>query len=223
MNLELGSLIIRKFIHLKITKNKMMIEKFLRAKHYQIFLLTIGIPFAFQFAVVLYLIPTINGGGEIDDETLFSIIKVFPVLMMVFIGVIFGWLYSIGVGLQSKLPENVKMKVGKFKVFFFIPLVYISLISLGMIFLLSNIALLAGTFAPGVLILVFFLFHLFSMFCIFYVLYFAAKTFKTVELQREVGFSEFAGEFFMLWIFPIGVWILQPKINKMMEEEDEFL
>ena len=201
----------------------MMIENFLRAKHYQIFLLTIGIPFIFQFSVVLYLMPTVNGGGEIDDETLFSIIKVFPVLMMVFMGVIFGWLYSIGIGLQSKLPEDVKMKVGKFKIFFFIPLVYISLISMGMIFLLSNIAFLAGTFAPGVMILVFFLIHTFSMFCIFYVLYFAAKTFKTVELQKEVRFSEFAGEFFMLWIFPIGVWILQPKINKMMEEEDEFL
>jgi bacteriorhodopsin len=73
------------------------------------------------------------------------------------------------------------------------------------------------------MVLIFFLIHLFSMFCIFYVLYFAAKTFKTVELQREVRFSEFAGEFFMLWIFPIGVWILQPKINKMVEEEDEFL
>jgi hypothetical protein len=223
MNLELGSLIIRKFIHLKITKNKMMIEIFLRAKHYQIFLLTIGIPFAFQFAVVLYLMPTINGGGEIDDETLFSIIKVFPVLMMVFIGVIFGWLYSIGIGLQSKLPEDVKMQVGRFKIFFFIPLVYISLISMAMFFLVSNIAFLAGTFASVGLVMFIFLFHLFSMFCIFYVLYFAAKTFKTVELQKEVRFSEFAGEFFMLWIFPIGVWILQPKINKIMEEEDEFL
>ena len=60
--------------------------------------------------------------------------------------------------------------------------------------------------------------HLFSMFCIFYSLYFVAKTFKTVELQREVSFSDFAGEFFMIWFYPIGIWIVQPKINKMIEE-----
>ena len=60
--------------------------------------------------------------------------------------------------------------------------------------------------------------HLFSMFCIFYSLYFVAKTFKTVELQRQVSFSDFAGEFFMIWFYPIGIWIVQPKINKMIEE-----
>ena len=60
--------------------------------------------------------------------------------------------------------------------------------------------------------------HLFSIFCIFYSVYFVAKTFKTVELQREVTFSDFVGEFFMLWFYPIGIWIIQPKINKMIEE-----
>jgi bacteriorhodopsin len=59
--------------------------------------------------------------------------------------------------------------------------------------------------------------HLFSMFYIFYTLYFAAKTVKTVELQREVTFSDFAGEFFLIWFYPVGVWIIQPKVNKMIE------
>ena len=62
--------------------------------------------------------------------------------------------------------------------------------------------------------------HLFAMFCIFYAMYFVAKTIKTVELQREVQFSDFVGEFFLIWFYAIGIWILQPKINKMMEEEE---
>ena len=61
--------------------------------------------------------------------------------------------------------------------------------------------------------------HLFSMFCIFYSLYFVAKTYKTVELQRQVSFSDFAGEFFMIWFYPIGIWIIQPKLNKIIENE----
>ena len=62
--------------------------------------------------------------------------------------------------------------------------------------------------------------HLLSMFGMFYSLYFVAKTFKTVELQKEVNFGEFAGEFFMLWFYFIGIWIIQPKINKMSENEN---
>jgi putative effector of murein hydrolase LrgA (UPF0299 family) len=60
--------------------------------------------------------------------------------------------------------------------------------------------------------------HLFAMFCIFYSLYFVAKTIKTVELQRAVTFSDFVLEFFLIWFYPIGIWIIQPQINKMIEE-----
>jgi hypothetical protein len=28
---------------------------------------------------------------------------------------------------------------------------------------------------------------------------------------------DFAGEFFLLWFYPVGIWIVQPKINKMVE------
>ena len=75
-----------------------------------------------------------------------------------------------------------------------------------------------GAFA-GSLVAIILPLHLFSMFCILYSLYFVAKTFKTVELQREVTFSDFAGEFFLIWFYPIGIWIVQPKINKMVEDQ----
>jgi hypothetical protein len=32
-----------------------------------------------------------------------------------------------------------------------------------------------------------------------------------------VKFRDFAGEFFLVWFYPVGVWIIQPKINKMIE------
>jgi hypothetical protein len=62
---------------------------------------------------------------------------------------------------------------------------------------------------------VWYCFHFLSIFCIFYCIYFVAKTIKTVELQRAVKFKDFVGEFFLVWFFPIGVWILQPTINKL--------
>ena len=63
--------------------------------------------------------------------------------------------------------------------------------------------------------------HLFSMFCIFYCLYFNAKALKAVEWQRPVTFGDFAGEFFLLWFYPIGVWIIQPRVNKLFEKNSD--
>tara|TARA_B110000046_G_C13016331_1_gene408942 strand:+ start:1352 stop:1558 length:207 start_codon:yes stop_codon:yes gene_type:complete len=60
--------------------------------------------------------------------------------------------------------------------------------------------------------------HLLSMFGIFHSLWFNAKVIKSIELHRTGTFGEFAGEFFLIWFFPIGIWFIQPKINKMMEE-----
>jgi len=58
------------------------------------------------------------------------------------------------------------------------------------------------------------------MFRIFYSMYFVAKTIKTAELQRKVGFGDFVGEFFLLWFYFIGVWIVQPKVNKLYGKEN---
>ena len=63
--------------------------------------------------------------------------------------------------------------------------------------------------------------HLFSMSCIFYCLYFNAKALKTVEWQKPVTFSDFAGEFFLIWFFPIGIWIIQPRINQLFDTNIE--
>ena len=113
------------------------------------------------------------------------------------------------------------MKVKKFKIFFFIPIVYMLCFMIFMTFAMDelisnrrepNVGIIVSMFAVIVPL------HLFSMFCIFYSLYFVAKTFKTVELQREVKFSDFAGEFFMIWFYPVGIWIIQPRINKFLEE-----
>jgi hypothetical protein len=87
--------------------------------------------------------------------------------------------------------------------------------------------MIGGDFEPNIsmivgAILVIVPLHLFSLFAIFYSMYFAAKTVKSVELQREVIFSDFIAEFFLIWFFPIGVWILQPKLNKLEEGTDVF-
>ena len=198
-----------------------MIDLFLKAKHWQLFLITFGIPLVFQFLTMGFMMSNFALDSSPDPAMMFNYMKFFPIMMILFMGVLFGWFWSVAIGLQIKVPQNVRMKVRKFKIFFFIPLIYILLMMLLMAITMNGIMDNGtepnGIFVGSVLAIVIPL-HLFSMFCIFYCLYFVAKTFKTVELQREVKFSDFAGEFFMIWFYPIGIWIVQPKINKMIEE-----
>ncbi len=185
-------------------------ERFLKAKHWQIFMLTFGIPLVLELILIPFIIFSKN----------FKIMYIlFPIITLFFVGGFFGWFWSIGIGLQYKVPEGVKMKVKKFKTFLIIPLIYMVLLLGFMMFSFSEVLDSAQETSGGLIggfIGLIFPLHLFSMFCIFYCLYFVAKTFKTVELQREVTFSDFAGEFFIIWFFPIGIWIIQPKINKMV-------
>lgn len=196
-----------------------MIDKFLKAKHWQLFLLTFGIPMIFQIIMMASMFSNFVTQENPDPTTMFNYFKFFPFMMIVFLAIFFGWFWAIAIGLQKKVPENVSMKVRKFKVFFFIPMVYM-IVFLSFFFFSTNtlfsnpepsLGFVGGLFA------IVFPIHLFAMFCIFYTLYFVAKTIKTVELQRAVTFSDFAGEFFLIWFYPIGIWIIQPKINKMIE------
>ena len=198
-----------------------MTKKFLKAKHWQLFLLQFGVPMMLQLIMMGSIFAELGSGNKPDPLFMLSYMKFFPIIMLLLMGVLFGWIWSVAVGLQGKAPEDVKMKVKKFKIFFFIPIVYLLFINLFMGIQINS--LMANGSEPsgiliGGLIAVIVPLHLFSIFCIFYSVYFVAKTFKTVELQREVTFSDFVGEFFMLWFYPIGIWIIQPKINKMIEE-----
>lgn len=142
-------------------------------------------------------------------------------MMIVFMGTLFGWMWSIAIGLQKMIPPGINMKTMMFKIFFFYPLIYILLFCLFFAFSVTSlISMPNGSEPPPILFVgfaVIFPLHLFAMFCMFYNIYFVAKTIKTVELQRVVSFGDFVGEFFLVWFHFIGVWILQPRINKMVK------
>ena len=174
----------------------------LRLKHWQLFLFTWGIPLLLNFFSFW------NPG---------IIIILFPFIMIVFTMGIFGWAWAISTELHSKLPTGVYLNVRRFKILFLIPIVYIFLMSIwtGYNFYgevnghVDSIVMVLGLFI---------LLPLFSMICVFLGLRFAAKTMKSVELGRMAKFGDNAAEFFLLWFSPIGVWILQPRLNILTEK-----
>ncbi|MBC8110310.1 MAG: hypothetical protein H7Y04_04545 [Verrucomicrobia bacterium] len=179
--------------------------KLLRFKHWQLFGLLFVVPMIFQSLAMLSILET-------GKPTIMLV--VFPIMMLLYVGILFGWLYELGTNLYEKLPETVNMNLGKFKTCIFIPVAYILLI---LIFLLGMAFQISVDPNPLVFILLIPI-HVFSMFCIFYCLYFNAKALKAVEWQKNVNFSDYSGEFFLLWFFPFGIWILQPRINKLFDD-----
>ena len=48
-----------------------------------------------------------------------------------------------------------------------------------------------------------------------YIVLYAARTLKTIELGRLAKIDEYAGEAFLIWMVPVGVWFIQPRLNKL--------
>ena len=139
-------------------------------------------------------------------------------MMIFFVIGTFGWIWAISTNLNSKLPDGVTLNSKRFRFLFTIPVIY--LIGIMTWFTLSitgnvdqqeniNLGAIAAIIIP---------LHLLSMVIIIWGMTFAAKTLKSVELSRMANFSDYAGEFFLIWFSIIGYWILQPRLNKLVEE-----
>jgi hypothetical protein len=94
-----------------------------------------------------------------------------PLLMIATI-VIFGWFWSVGMGLQSYIPTELQLKTNLFKALSLIPFVYAMLL---LAFLMYT--LLAGTFHPQTLGIILPL-YVVAVLCYFYCIYFVAKLSK---------------------------------------------
>jgi hypothetical protein len=184
----------------------------LKARHWQLFILTFGIPFILQMIMVASMMTKALTNADISSTSLFSDSIVIIIIAAIFYAILPLWIWAVAVGLKEKVPENAKLKVNRFKIFFIIPVVYFVLYMT-----LFFPSIMKFEVEPALFLIIMPL-HMFAMFCILYCLYFTAKTLRTVELQRKVHSSDYIGEFFLIMFFPIGVWFIQPRINKILQQ-----
>ena len=102
-----------------------MIRKFLTAKHWQLFVLMFAIPFVLQIFGMVQLFGMVETfeamehTGDVSPEfvmdSMMSYFGIFIVVIVVMSLLFLGWLWSVGVGLQDKITEELKMKTGLFK------------------------------------------------------------------------------------------------------------
>ncbi len=60
-----------------------------------------------------------------------------------------------------------------------------------------------------------------GMFGVLYTFYNVPKSLKTLELGRKVTFTEFILDSLLMFAFPIGIWFIQPRINKIYKKLNE--
>jgi hypothetical protein len=170
----------------------------LRLKHWQFFVLLILMP----------CIPTLLFTSPAQIQTNpFQALIILMIMTLIQMLLVCIWLHTLSSWSYRRLPAQVvgNFHLLKFRIFLSVPVLYMALF----LFLIMTNPLNPSILLPVVLL------HLFSMFCVFYCLYFTAKILKSAETQiLQKSFGGFSEEFFLLWFFPIGIWILQPRINK---------
>ena len=173
----------------------------LRAKHWQIFILMTA-PFVLGMAIEFNsdwntLLPT-EGFGTSDLKTAF--------LWLLFMFSYLAWQWASGAFLNSIVQPSLRMNTG----FFYFSLVYPALYFIVFWAVFHN--------SSPVVLAVIFPLHAFATFCMFYLLYFVSKSLVAAETAKPATFLDYAGAFFLIWFFPIGVWMIQPRINRLYAE-----
>ena len=174
----------------------------LKLKHWQLFLITWGIPVG------------INAFSFSNPERL---VKLFPLMMMVFIVGIFGWIWAISTELHKKLPTDVHMNIKGFKIIFSVPILYLLALTCWMAYQFYFRFPEGSSNIGSIIIIIIAVVHFVSMVCTLFGLRFAAQTLRSVELGRLARFSDYAIEFFLIWFSPIGFWVLQPRVNRLVD------
>lgn len=175
-----------------------------RAPHWQIFLLVGGLYFASSVGLILFRLPSAHPEKLLD----------FPGLLNGFVIALgmspfFLWFWSMGSFLNELISPENRPGLGFFRFSLTYPPLY---------FVLFFAAF--GSASPMLWTVIFPL-HMLGMVCMFYLLYFVSKSLALVELGRNVTFYDYAGPFFLLWFFPFGVWVVQPRLNRIHAAQAE--
>ncbi|MGC2720945.1 MAG: hypothetical protein WA209_15285 [Candidatus Acidiferrales bacterium] len=165
---------------------------YLGAKHWQLFLLSVALTLV--QVVALLSNATLLGNPAITKT-------ICGALDMLFL---LGWMWAAGTFLNSLLEGTpLERDVTPFS---------ISLIAPFALVLLADAAGAQNSSSPPPWTL---LLTVVTFACLFFDIGFVADVLRRVEKRQAGGFGGMAWNFFGVWFFVIGIWWIQPRINKL--------
>ncbi len=126
----------------------------------------------------------------------------------------FFWTWNIGFTLNRHLPEDLKKSSTFFKFSMIFSFAYTVTFAFG--FMLSVTHPLSAGFFVGIVP-----FHAVVTALSAYNIFYAARSLKLYELKRKVQTEDILYNLFMILIFPIGIFFLQPKVNQFAKEIED--
>ena len=161
---------------------------FLRAKHWQIFLLLFVVPTIVQVAAVGSIPARITSWHDFGIGGFF-----FLGMTALYFFCFLAWFGSMGLFFQSLVNTELRMETQFFRFSLVYPVVYAP------IFLFLVIP---GSRVPVDWVIV--PLHLVCMVCLFYLLYFVSKNLVLAETGKPASFYEYAAPLFLLWFSPLA-------------------
>lgn len=123
------------------------------------------------------------------------------------------WLLAAALRLHSLIPPQIEMNLLAFKWIALLPLLFQVLLNLLFALFISD----KRHGDQGTVIVLAYL--LLLPFCCIWAWLFLAQSIAIVRRQREVGLDDYIGWFIMIFFFPLGVWVLQPTIQELLQGE----
>jgi hypothetical protein len=119
----------------------------------------------------------------------------------------FSWLTSIGWVSNSRIEVALRPRMRWYVGAAIYAATYIALAAR-----VFPASFATGGNLPGIIVVM----HLLATVAIFYVLAFSAKNLIMAERQSPVALFDYSGPFFLIWFFPVGVWFVQPRVNRLV-------
>ena len=173
---------------------------FLRLKAYQMFIILFCVPFILH--ILLMGLSTSNGSNILLSLGAF--------VTLISILIYFLWIWTLGIELNKFVDVRIRKKTTLFK----LGLLFCVIVS-GLFFyeIFQSINQVSSDGTLPFTILIDLIFILVSLYCI----YFVAKNLIMAEKQEKDDTNNFIGPFFMIWVFPFGIWKIQPRILKLFQ------
>ena len=171
---------------------------FLRAKHWQVFVLLWGTYLAGEMAIVSALPET---SGPIENPLkagLFAEVVMLPALVC-----LMAWLWSMGSFLFLIAKPTVRLSIHSFQFAIIFLMLYLLT---ALPFFLSRNSTVQTILFPA---------HLLCMACLIYCFYFVSKSLVIAEKGEPITFNDYALSLLLLFFSLIGIWLIQPRINRL--------
>ena len=165
----------------------------LQLKHWQLFLMSIILPYLLKVMSSIYI--GVNNNNNIEFFT-----------NLLLIIVLFSWLWTMANKLSEISKKIKEQELWNFKIIFII----------SVLFLIS----LFWIITHGLIVEYSFILFMVPIYLFFMVkiMLFIAKNLKTAELNRDVDLNEYIVDAILIWFFPLGIWVIQPRINRLFKD-----